>query len=88
MVVNWWEKKECGHDAKEGADKDSVYFSVPLKSVGLNLLLFGTHPVVTVIQASWRGKPLCRKLRNKIFLYGDHFETARHYKGEKLKTTK
>ena len=36
MVVNWREKKECGHDAKEGADKDSVYFSVPLKSVGLN----------------------------------------------------
>ena len=39
MVVNWWEKKECGHDAKEGADKDSVYSSVPLKSVGLNLLI-------------------------------------------------
>ena len=39
MVVNWREKKECGHDAKEGADKDSVYFSVPLKSVGLNLLM-------------------------------------------------
>ena len=38
MVVNWQEKKECGHDAKEGADKDSVYSSVPLKSVGLNLL--------------------------------------------------
>ena len=38
MVVNWREKKECGHDAKEGADKDSVYFSFPLKSVGLNLL--------------------------------------------------
>ena len=38
MVVNWREKKECGHDAKEGADKDSVYSSVPLKSVGLNLL--------------------------------------------------
>ena len=28
MVVNRREKKECGHDAKEGADKDSVYFSV------------------------------------------------------------
>ena len=39
MVVNWQEKKECGHDAKEGADKDSVYSSVPLKSVGLNLLV-------------------------------------------------
>ena len=39
MVVNWREKKECGHDAKEGADKDSVYFSFPLKSVGLNLLM-------------------------------------------------
>ena len=39
MVVNWQEKKECGHDAKEGADKDSVYSSVPLKSVGLNLLM-------------------------------------------------
>ena len=39
MVVNWREKKECGHDAKEGADKDSVYSSVPLKSVGLNLLI-------------------------------------------------
>ena len=38
MVVNWQEKKECSHDAKEGADKDSVYSSVPLKSVGLNLL--------------------------------------------------
>ena len=38
MVVNWREKKECGHDAKEGTDKDSVYSSVPLKSVGLNLL--------------------------------------------------
>ena len=37
MVVNWREK-ECGYDAKEGADKDSVYSSVPLKSVGLNLL--------------------------------------------------
>ena len=24
MVVNWWEKKECGHDAKEGADKVKV----------------------------------------------------------------
>ena len=40
MVVNWREKKECGHDAKEGTDKDSVYSSVPLKSVGLNLLLY------------------------------------------------
>ena len=39
MVVNWREKKECGYDAKEGTDKDSVYSSVPLKSVGLNLLL-------------------------------------------------
>ena len=39
MVVNWREKKECGHDAKEGTDKDSVYSSVPLKSVGLNLLV-------------------------------------------------
>ena len=39
MVVNWREKKECGHDAKEGADKDSVYSSVPLKSVGLNVLI-------------------------------------------------
>ena len=38
VVVNWREKKECGHDAKEEADKDSVYSSVPLKSVGLNLL--------------------------------------------------
>ena len=38
MVVNWWEKKECGHDAKEGADMDSVHSAVPLKSVGLNLL--------------------------------------------------
>ena len=35
MVVNWQEK-ECGHDAKEGTDKDSVYSSVPLKSIGLN----------------------------------------------------
>ena len=45
MVVNWREKKEYGHDAKEGADKDSVYFSVPLKSVGLNLLIlwFGRY---------------------------------------------
>ena len=41
MVVNWREKKECGHDAKEGADKDSIYISVPLKSVGLNLLRMG-----------------------------------------------
>ena len=39
MVVNWQEKKECGYDAKEGADKDSVYSLVPLKSVGLNLLM-------------------------------------------------
>ena len=39
MVVNWWEKKECGHDAKEGTDKNSVYSLVPLKSVGLNLLI-------------------------------------------------
>ena len=39
MVVNWREKKECGHDAKEGADMDSVHSAVPLKSVGLNLLL-------------------------------------------------
>ena len=38
MVINWWEKKECGHDAKEGADMDSVHSAVPLKSVGLNLL--------------------------------------------------
>ena len=38
MVVNWREKKECGHDAKEGADMDSVHSAVPLKSVGLNLL--------------------------------------------------
>ena len=42
MVVNWREKKECGHDAKEGPDKDSVYSSVPLKSVGLNLLIMWT----------------------------------------------
>ena len=40
MVVNWWEKKECGYDAKEDADKDSVYSSVPLKYVGLNLLFW------------------------------------------------
>ena len=46
MVVNWWEKKECGHDAKEGADKDSVYSSVPLKSVGLNLLIMTEHPPI------------------------------------------
>ena len=26
MVVNWQEKKECGHNTKEGADKDSVFF--------------------------------------------------------------
>ena len=39
MVVNWWEKKECGHDAKEGADMDSVHSAVPLKSIGLNLLM-------------------------------------------------
>ena len=39
MVVNWREKKECGHDAKEGADMDSVHSAVPLKSVGLNLLV-------------------------------------------------
>ena len=38
MVVNWREKKECGHDVKEGADMDSVHSVVPLKSVGLNLL--------------------------------------------------
>ena len=38
MVVNWREKKECGHDAKEGADMDSVHSVVPLKSVGFNLL--------------------------------------------------
>ena len=38
MVVNWREKKECGHDAKEGADMDSVHSAVTLKSVGLNLL--------------------------------------------------
>ena len=38
MMVNWREKKECGHDAKESTDKDSVYSLVPLKSVGLNLL--------------------------------------------------
>ena len=36
MVVSWQEKKECGHDAKEGTDKDSVFSVVPLKSVGLN----------------------------------------------------
>ena len=41
MVVNWREKKECGHDAKEGADMDSVHSAVPLKSVGLNLLITG-----------------------------------------------
>ena len=39
MVVNWREKKECGHDAKEGTDIDSVHSAVPLKSVGLNLLI-------------------------------------------------
>ena len=39
MVVNWREKKECGHDAKEGTDMDSVHSAVPLKSVGLNLLI-------------------------------------------------
>ena len=43
IVVNWQEKKECGHDAKEGADKDSVYSSFPLKSVGLNLLRKEVH---------------------------------------------
>ena len=29
MVVNWRET-ECGHDAKEGADMDSVHSAVPL----------------------------------------------------------
>ena len=48
MVVNWREKKECGYDAKEGADKDSVYSSVPLKSVGLNLLLYHYSKFYTV----------------------------------------
>ena len=38
MVVNWQEKKECGQDAKEGTDMDSVHSAVTLKSVGLNLL--------------------------------------------------
>ena len=41
MVVNWREKKECGHDAKEGADMDSVHSAVPLKSVGFYLLKRG-----------------------------------------------
>ena len=52
MVVNWREKKECGHDAKEGTDKDSVYSSVPLKSVGLNLLIMWTwhHNLVCVVK--------------------------------------
>ena len=54
MVVNWQEK-ECGHDAKEGADKDSVYFSVPLKSVGLNLLLIPNVQFQhSFIQLQWR----------------------------------
>ena len=47
MMVNWREKKECGHDAKEGADKDSVYSSVPLKSVGLNLLYIDNCSVMS-----------------------------------------
>ena len=40
MVVNWRAKKECSHDAKEGTDMDSVHSAVPLKSVGLNLLMW------------------------------------------------
>ena len=51
MVVNWWEKKECGHDAKEGADMDSVHSAVPLKSVGLNLLMVGL--VVLTLLKMW-----------------------------------
>ena len=47
MVVNWREKKECGHDAKEGTDKDSVYSLVPLKSVGLNLLMTSPYDIAS-----------------------------------------
>ena len=43
MVVNWQEKKECGHNTKEGADKDSVFSAVPLKSDGLHLLIIVPH---------------------------------------------
>ena len=53
MVVNWLEKKECGHDAKEGADKDSVYSSVPLKSVGLNLLIYVSVCNTVKISLKW-----------------------------------